>query len=610
MTSESRALAEVAPRLRIPTALDRFEPFPLDALPEILRRYVEAQAASLRCDASYIALPLLASLGTAIGNTRRIELKSGWVEPAVLWMVIVGESGSMKSPAFRAALSAMRGKQRGAFDRYNLEMAEYRREKSRYDIELKRWRRRLSESQEDMFVESEPDEPRCPTLDRFMVGDTTLEALVPILEENPRGVLIAWDELSGWFGSFDRYVKSGSGGGDVASWLSMHGADMLTVDRKTGSKPRIVIPSAFASLTGGIQPGVLRRFLGERARQSGLAARLLFAMPPRQRKVWSEVEVQVSLLHEMDLLIDRLLSLQPERKADREWTPRVIPLSESARKAWIEAFTEHNEHQQELEGDEGAAWSKLEATIARIALIDHEVRVAARDPTVSDAFAISTASIACGARLARWFGAEMLRIYAILDEPDHQQDARRLADWIRRRGGRATANQVCHGIRRFRGDPEAAQRALEALVESGVCREVPRPPGPRGGKPTIEWVIEDMLGEPGLKPIGSIGIGSSDTPGVAPRTWSVDDGTPEVGARSSIQPTGSGRVLDGGIEPGELQGSPIDPLRGVVGGAEPASPQSGAAARRDGRQSESVNSERDRNQDVRDAGEGVSGDAT
>jgi hypothetical protein len=312
----------------------------------------------------------------------------------------------------------------------------------------------------------------------------------------------------------------------------------------------------------------------------------------------------------MDLLIDRLLSLQPERKADREWTPRLIPLSESARKAWIQAFTEHNEHQQELEGDEGAAWSKLEATIARIALIDHEVRVAARDPAVSDAFAISTASIACGARLARWFGAEMLRIYAILDEPDHQQDARRLADWIRRRGGRATANQVCHGIRRFRGDPEAAQRALEALVESGVCREVPRPPGPRGGKPTSEWVIEDTLGELGSKPIGSIGIGSSDTSDVARRTLSADDGAPEVGARSSIQTTGCGQVLFGGLQPGERQGLPSDPVREGIGRAEPAGPPSAGESRYDGRQSESVIPERDRNQDVPDAGKGESSDAT
>jgi hypothetical protein len=326
--------------------------------------------------------------------------------------------------------------------------------------------------------------------------------------------------------------------------------------------------------------------------------------------VWSEVEVQASLLHEMDVLVDRLLALQPERKAAREWTPRRIPLDESAREAWIEVFTEHNAHQQELEGDEGAAWSKLEATIARIALIDHEVRVASRDPAVSDPFSISPVSIACGARLARWFGAEMLRIYAILDEPDSQQEARRLADWIRRQGGRATVNQVCHGIRRYRGDSEAAQRALAALVESGVCREAPRPPGSNGGKPTHEWIIVDPPGKPSAGPAESTGIGSSDIAGAACRVSSVDCDRPVDSAPSPSQLPSPERIRTGGMHPGESRPKPSDPVSGVVAGADPGATEPGGGAPRDGRRSDMVSSEGDRNADAPRAGEGESGDAT
>ena len=214
-------------RPRMPTGLREFRPFPIEVLPDLLRRYVEAHSVALHCEASYIVLPMLSMLGAAIGNSRVLELKKGWCEPPIIWALLVGESGTMKSPAFRAALQPMRTKQTAAIERHQLEVGEYRREKAAYEVESKRWRREAADSADGAMFLEQPVEPKCPTLDRYIMNDTTLEALLPVLEENPRGVLIAWDELSGWFGSFDRYVKSGSGGGDMAKWLSMHSAEML-----------------------------------------------------------------------------------------------------------------------------------------------------------------------------------------------------------------------------------------------------------------------------------------------------------------------------------------------------------------------------------------------
>ncbi|RMH23667.1 MAG: DUF3987 domain-containing protein, partial [Planctomycetota bacterium] len=76
----------------------RFMPFPVDALPEPVRSYVVEGAKSIGCDTSFLALPILAGLAGAIGNTRRIKLKRDWIEPAVVWVAIIGESGCGKSP--------------------------------------------------------------------------------------------------------------------------------------------------------------------------------------------------------------------------------------------------------------------------------------------------------------------------------------------------------------------------------------------------------------------------------------------------------------------------------------------------------------------------------
>ena len=68
------------------------------------------------------------------------------------------------------------------------------------------------------------------------------------------------EELSGWLGSFNAY--RGGRGGDEAHWLEAFGSRQMLVDRKTGHPKTINVRRAALSITGTIQPGVLRRALG------------------------------------------------------------------------------------------------------------------------------------------------------------------------------------------------------------------------------------------------------------------------------------------------------------------------------------------------------------
>ena len=74
--------------------------------------------------------------------------------------------------------------------------------------------------------------------------------LAVLLEQQPRGLLMARDELSGWVNSFDAYKSCR--GADVVHWLSMHRAGNVIWDRKTG-RHVIDVPRAAVSITGGIQ---------------------------------------------------------------------------------------------------------------------------------------------------------------------------------------------------------------------------------------------------------------------------------------------------------------------------------------------------------------------
>jgi len=263
-------------RLTVHLAPVRTEPFAVESLPDPVAGFVRAGSVALGCDPSYIALPLLAALASAVGNTRSVRLKDSWSEPCVLWTAIVGDSGTMKSPAFELALRFLTRRQSEAFRQYGEIREAHEEEMLRHDAALRTWRHKRANN-----GEPPPTKPLAPVPERLIVSDTTVEALAMILESQPRGVLLARDELSGWLGSFDQY-RSGRGG-DAASWLSMHRAGPITADRKTGQRI-IHVPRAAVSVAGTIQSEILQQALGREHFQDGLAARLLVAMPPRRAK--------------------------------------------------------------------------------------------------------------------------------------------------------------------------------------------------------------------------------------------------------------------------------------------------------------------------------------
>ena len=88
-----RATGNAEP-VELPPPPPPYVPPPLDLLPDVLQDYVHAAAESLNVDVSFILLPLLSALGSAIGNTRSIFLKRGFVQPPVIWTAIIGRTAA------------------------------------------------------------------------------------------------------------------------------------------------------------------------------------------------------------------------------------------------------------------------------------------------------------------------------------------------------------------------------------------------------------------------------------------------------------------------------------------------------------------------------------
>ena len=475
--------ANVAQSDRPAAQVERFQPFPTDALPEPIRGFVAACGKAIGCDPSYLALPLLTALGAAIGNARRVQLKRSWTVPAIIWTAIVGESGTAKTPAFKLVMRPTRERQRKALEQH----AETLR---RYDADLARWDKTMAEWKRDKKAADDPPEkPEAPQAERFIVSDTTVEALAPLLLANPRGLLLARDELAGWIGSFDRYA-GGKGGGDAAHWLSMHNGESIIVDRKSGNPRTIYVPQASVAITGGIQPAILHRALGIEHRESGLAARLLLACPPRKAKRWTEADIDPAAEAEIAELLDRLFELQPTVSDEGELLPLVVGLTPEAKAAWKAYYNAHAQEQADLTGELSAAWSKLEEYAARLALVVHFTRWAADDPTLQSPDVVDVASINAGIRLAEWFKHETRRVYALLAESDDERDRRRLVEWIERKGGLVTAREMQMGCRWLR-QAGAAEAALNELAKAGCGNWEPSPAGQRG-QPTRRFRLSTV----------------------------------------------------------------------------------------------------------------------
>ncbi len=264
----------------------------------------------------------------------------------------------------------------------------------------------------------------------------------------------------------------------------MWSAAPLTVDRKTGAIKMIHIPRASVSLVGGIQPGTLRKAIGQEHMQDGLCARLLLAMPPSKPVTWSDATVSATAEKTITGLFDRLIDLEPGVSEQGEAEPTALDLTPEAKTLWVKYFNRHRAELVDLDDDLAAAWSKLEAYTARFALIFQLC-------DCPDDHSIDETSMQAAIELSDWFGCEAKRVYGMFGDDKEDQEQRELLDWIGRRGGRTTARELTRGPRRYRGKTQDAETALSNLVSDNLGRWQSIAPRKSGGRPTRCFITGD-----------------------------------------------------------------------------------------------------------------------
>jgi len=441
-----------------------FKRFPVDALPCSVSKLITVAGRANRCDESFFALPILSVLAAAIGNTRRLEIKEGYQVPPVLWTLVIGESGSGKSPALTCAYQPL--------EEINLRLMTENEEAIRKFMKDEVTYKKALKAFEKAKGGDPPDPPRNVEAKQIVVSDITVEALAVILKSNSRGLLLFCDELAGFIKNLNRYNK---GGGDEQAYLSMYDARSLNVVRKgNGPTPLVLnVERAAVCITGGIQPAILEECLTSGLRDSGFAARIMMAEPPRKAGKWSDEAISSSVFEPYSELVKRMYQLDFEAGL-----PMVVRPASKAKEIYV---TYHNKLEKAAvaaTGELAASLSKIKDVALRLALIHH--------CCVNDGPELKPESMMCGIQIAEWFEREARRINEKANESLEDQSRRKLAELIRRKGGSITFRELQQSKRGVNNDKDA-EAILRDLESNGFGKIEPyKPPT---GKATRRFVL-------------------------------------------------------------------------------------------------------------------------
>lgn len=310
-----------------PTPLENIV-FPYEVFPEDLNMIINELYDKLQYPKEYTAGALIFAVSVITGNTRRIELKTGYTDSASVFLINVGRAGANKTRPFKDILKPIRKKDFEALQEYKRKLQNYK----------------------DELTSEKPDEVN------YIVSDFTPEYLIKALSQNPRGVSVFVDEILGWLKNLDKYTK----GSSLEFYLSLWSGITAKVNRAT--QETLSVERPFTSIAGTIQPSRLIKEFKDKE-DNGFLDRFLFIYPTKQEKDnLNEAPVDKSILNSWEVLVSQLYS-----NLDDTQETKYTTCTTEARRMLIKWI---NDHKGENEDENiTGLFQKLHSYLLRLTLI-------------------------------------------------------------------------------------------------------------------------------------------------------------------------------------------------------------------------------------------------
>ena len=449
------------------------EPYPIDALPLLIRAAVEEVAGFVKAPLPMVASSALAALSLVIQahvNVKRAEKLHG---PAGLFLLTIADSGERKSTCDGFFTQPIRDFEENEAEAAKPLLKDYQAEIETWEAKrggIKEKIRQLAKSgkttdeAESALRDLEHTKPEAPRIPRLIYADATPEALAfGLAKQWPSGGVVS-AEAGIVFGSH------GMGKDSVMRNLAMLNqlwdGNTLTIDRRTTES--YTVRGARLTVALQVQEPTLREFFsrsGALARGTGFLARFLVAWPEstQGQRPFTEAPANWPYLAAFHRRIAAILDQPLPIDEDGALSPPMLSMAPEAKAAWVEY---HNAIESELSS--GGELYDVRDVASKSA--DNAARLAALFQMFEGAGdAIGPESFEGASRIAAWHLHEARRFFGELALPAELADAARLDSWliahcIRERTHFVGKNHVRqHGPMRDRARLDAAIRELERL---------------------------------------------------------------------------------------------------------------------------------------------------
>ena len=552
----------------LPPPLLPVPPFDPAWLPVAVRAWCVDLADSRQCPLDFTAVGSLLAMAGALGARleMRPKARDGWGVVPNLWGAAVGRPSAMKTPALAPALSLLEGLEKATRAKGEEEKKAAARAQRAYLAKKKVLEKRLNdaaagkprakgeevEAEADVLDELDALEPPAAPPERCVVTqDATPEALHVLCGDNPEGITLFVDELTGLIANTKKAGREQERPFLLSGWNGNRGHTMNRVGRG-----RVHAESVVLTIAGGIQPGPLSVLTaeagGKGAGADGLLQRFQLMTYPDLAPDWKLVDrhgdaaafeaaqaVYVRLWN--GEAVERAVGPITAEAAEKAGRPHLRFCAE-AQPLWDAWYTATMTRARSGEADEiMESWlGKAGSMVASLALLLH---VADLPPGGAATVGVSLDALERAVAMAGYFEAHARRVL-LSGRRDAVEGAERILKELaagslpERFRARAMARKGWTGLKTV----EQAAPALELLVDHGHLLEEEEPATAKGGRPTVSYLWRRPRprprtpGTPPTKPTqppaggGSVGsVGRSPGGGVAKNTPEPPPAAPGIG---------------------------------------------------------------------------------
>ena len=436
------------------------------------------------------AVVMVLCLAGVVNRRALIQPKAndtGWVIVPNLWGGIIAPPGFMKSPVIQAAARPLNQIQAEWRKDHGEALAEHAHLVEECELRKSAWRDEFKKASKKGSVPPERPQgaPELPSLRRLVVNDATFEALHQTMSENPAGIFVIRDELTGWWSTLDRAGREGERAFSLQAWNGDTGHTIDRIGRGT-----IHVEACCMSMLGGIQPGRLRSYLVDALRDGpsndGLIQRFQLLVWPDTEPGWEYIDraPDASYERQAECVFRKLIELDGANPVRFRFAPDAQELFVD----WLADL------ESKVRGDEYhpaliSHLSKYRKLMPSLALLFH---LADRAMGCGDADAVCIEHTRQAAAWCDYLESHARRVYSCVVTPQLRA-ARELADKIKKRKVAADGLFSCRDVylKGWSGldTPEAVKQAAEVLHDAGWVRDLSCESRPSGGRPSSRYEV-------------------------------------------------------------------------------------------------------------------------